>query len=517
MKNFVTIDNVPFDWEKRLHELDDYTLFVSDCFWMLKTEVYCEFYYNPCQFIGKIALIEMPDCVQQRISRCSAIFKKGEIHYGALSQSKQGVWYNTTVRFRQLERDMRIGNWFHAQGQNYVTWKGKLICDDMYVEGCERECSIHDINGGIVYDLIRMRCQSRTPTYIKSVFDLSVFDGVDVSKITVLPYEDTEWDAAQWVEKFKYYSEEVAKYNNVWDMQHIRNLRAEVFRHTVAVVKRGYYTLDGKEYAFVQEDTQSMIKGSCYYDKPFNVCSYPTQGDETIISVENSDCLTVAKGLQYKGYNVAVLNMASRQNPGGGVLGGAGAQEENIFRRTNLFLSMFQFAGYANQYGLDKHQKQYPLDREYGGIYTPNAMVFRGEEKDGYPMLGADSFHMSFIAVPGINRPDLRDDTHLADNMIEGTKNKIRTILRIGLRHGHDSLVLGALGCGAFCNPPSHIARLFHEVFEESEFKNKYCLISFAILDDHNSHRSHNPEGNYLPFVKEFHPEHKLNQTKSLC
>ena len=72
------------------------------------------------------------------------------------------------------------------------------------------------------------------------------------------------------------------------------------------------------------------------------------------------------------------------------------------------------------------------------------------------------------------------------------------------LRHGHDSLVLGTLGCGAFCNPPSRIARLFHEVFEEPEFKNKYRLISFAILDDHHSHRSHNPEGNYLLFVKEF-------------
>ena len=33
-----------------------------------------------------------------------------------------------------------------------------------------------------------------------------------------------------------------------------------------------------------------------------------------------------------------------------------------------------------------------------------------------------------------------------------------------------------------FCNPPSHIAQLFHEVFEEPEFKDKYRLISFAIL-----------------------------------
>lgn len=196
--------------------------------------------------------------------------------------------------------------------------------------------------------------------------------------------------------------------------------------------------------------------------------------------------------------------MASRRNPGGGVLGGAGAQEENLFRRTNLFQSMYQFADYANMYGLNARKEQYPLERNFGGIYTPDAIVFRGEEKSGYPLLGQDSFYMSFISVPAINRPNMKDATHLADDMIEGTKNKMRTILRIGLIHGHDALVLGALGCGAFCNPPSHIAQLFHEVFEEPEFKNKYRLICFAILDDHNANRRHNPEGNYIPFKREF-------------
>ena len=50
MKDFITVDNVPFNWTERLHELESYTLYVSDCFWMLKTENYCEFYYNPCMF-----------------------------------------------------------------------------------------------------------------------------------------------------------------------------------------------------------------------------------------------------------------------------------------------------------------------------------------------------------------------------------------------------------------------------------------------------------------------------------
>lgn len=59
----------------------------------------------------------------------------------------------------------------------------------------------------------------------------------------------------------------------------------------------------------------------------------------------------------------------------------------------------------------------------------------------------------------------------IANHHVEPIKNKIRTIFRIGLIHGHDSLVLGALGCGAFRNPPRHVAQLFHEVMEELEFK----------------------------------------------
>jgi uncharacterized protein (TIGR02452 family) len=80
----------------------------------------------------------------------------------------------------------------------------------------------------------------------------------------------------------------------------------------------------------------------------------------------------------------------------------------------------------------------------------------------------------------------------------------MRTILRIGLQHNHDSLVLGALGCGAFRNPPRDIAELFRIVINEPEFKNKFKLIVFAIIDDHNSRKSHNRDGNILPFKEVF-------------
>jgi uncharacterized protein (TIGR02452 family) len=76
--------------------------------------------------------------------------------------------------------------------------------------------------------------------------------------------------------------------------------------------------------------------------------------------------------------------------------------------------------------------------------------------------------------------------------------------LRIAGKYQHDCLVLSAFGCGAFRNTPAHVAALFREVFRETEFIRQFRLIVFAILDDHNSGREHNPEGNVLPFLDVF-------------
>jgi uncharacterized protein (TIGR02452 family) len=64
--------------------------------------------------------------------------------------------------------------------------------------------------------------------------------------------------------------------------------------------------------------------------------------------------------------------------------------------------------------------------------------------------------------------------------------------------------VLSAFGCGAFANPPNHIARLFKEVFLEDEFLGVFKYIVFAIYEDHNSSKAHNPYGNVLPFLEVF-------------
>lgn len=100
--------------------------------------------------------------------------------------------------------------------------------------------------------------------------------------------------------------------------------------------------------------------------------------------------------------------------------------------------------------------------------------------------------------------PHIEKDGMMAQTETNITLDKMRTIFRISIDQGHDSLVLSALGCGAFANPPAHIAKLFHQVIEEPEFKGALKLIDFAILDGNRTGLKHNPEGKLKPFQREF-------------
>jgi len=110
---------------------------------------------------------------------------------------------------------------------------------------------------------------------------------------------------------------------------------------------------------------------------------------------------------------------------------------------------------------------------------------------------------MSFIAMSAVNKPTL-EGTRLSQEDAETTKQKIRIILHIALTNKHDSIVLSALGCGAYKNPPRHVAELFMEVLNEDKFLRKFKVLVFAIFDDMNTHKEHNPEGNYRPFLETF-------------
>ena len=282
--------------------------------------------------------------------------------------------------------------------------------------------------------------------------------------------------------------------------------RIEIFNSTLTILRQGWYVaLNGKKIKL--PEVKEVMDAAVMYREPFHVLVDPLEPITTKVRVENKDCVLAAKELIDAGYRPAMLNLADLYTPGGLVEYGSGAQEENLCRRSNLILSLYQFShARIHQYpdlGLIQEVEQYPMDERYGGVYSGIVTFFRSPESEG-SMLEENPYNIPVISVAALSGPRIGRNGMMYPEEADITLDKIRTIFRIGQAQFHDSLVLSALGCGAFSNPPAHIAKLFHQVIEEDEFKNTFKLIDFAILDGYRTGMSHNPEGNLKPFQREF-------------
>ncbi len=264
-------------------------------------------------------------------------------------------------------------------------------------------------------------------------------------------------------------------------------------------------------------DYRAFLDGAKLYQKPYDVNDVTTVYDSTETGCINADCMELAERLIEKGYNPAILNLASAKKPGGGYRDGMGAQEESLCYSSTLSLSLYQYGDpkYINirESGVPTREIGYTLDMNWGGIYSPDVTFFRNNISKYYT-LRETSFKCDVITVAalcfngkshyaGIDELSYRsEDGGFTPEGEEIMLNKIRTIFRMGVEHGKDSLILGAFGCGAYRLPSSEVARQFRVVMEEPEFKNKFKLLVFAILE--RPRRPQGLDGHFAPFYEEF-------------
>lgn len=196
----------------------------------------------------------------------------------------------------------------------------------------------------------------------------------------------------------------------------------------------------------------------------------------TPISIIDGDTYSVAHEILLadpsRAGKVTVLNMASDLGPGGGCKKGSLAQEESLCYRSTLYHS------------IDKPD-YYPLP-PLAGIYSPGVVVYRKDMKDGFmPYEDKNEwFVVSVVSLAGLRRPELSpDETEFATPAIERLlANKIRQTLRIAAVNSMEYIILGALGCGAFRNPPEAVAKTFKQVLSEDEWKGVFKGVVFAVM-----------------------------------
>eukprot|EP01132_Coremiostelium_polycephalum_P002485 gene2485-3076_t len=304
-------------------------------------------------------------------------------------------------------------------------------------------------------------------------------------------YVNTVFNGKKWLDSFK-------SRNKNFGTKELRKL---IIDQTMVYCRQGWYPLNKTSKIEFNLDLlhENIRKTKVHFQQPpIDNLKSPVL-DHSEIKIYNEDCILVGKELINQGFNPVVLNMASKNNPGGGYLKGSGAQEENLHRRTNLFCSLEDPDGIQRG-----SEKRYPIP-DHGALYSPGIVVFRDSEMKGYQLL-EEPYLMSFISAAAIPHPPCYRDQSgrfmIKPDIVATLIKKIETILAVALHHGHDSIVLSAFGCGAFKSPPHHMAQLFNQVINSNQFRNRFKLVTFAIIEDHNSNQ--HKEGNLLPFLKEF-------------
>lgn len=197
------------------------------------------------------------------------------------------------------------------------------------------------------------------------------------------------------------------------------------------------------------------------------------------IEVLDSDTFACARAIATSSPDlrgkIAVLNLASDEEPGGGwryTL--SSTQEEALCYSSTLFATLRpEYYPWANTgEGCVK------------GVFSGSVVVWKDTLDNGCVELEeGDREVVGVITVAAPRNPDLTDDKlEFKDRMVlEEFRDKVRLVLRCAAREGKMAVVLGALGCGAYRCPPELVARGMKGVLAEEEFRGWFERVIFAV------------------------------------
>ncbi|CAF4481234.1 unnamed protein product [Rotaria sp. Silwood2] len=328
-----------------------------------------------------------------------------------------------------------------------------------------------------------------------------------------------KWNADAWLQEYQNRTEHLhlEHKSSLLSDQSRRLLQMTVMLNTIGTILKKSYLINNKQVALNLDPKLKTIvynhESLLEYGSAAKLTVTPYK--ETNVEVVNEDCVILYENCCKRYKKPLLLNMADAIIPGGGYITGDGTQEGNLFQRSDYFRSLdvgldhiqekqperFYCSHDGQILSLSDHTKMYPID-EYGAIYTSGLTFFRKSSNNGYQYMDKPLKNVYVLGMPAYSSPKL-DGNFLSPKYAVGLRKKIENIFSIAYYHKHDCLILSALGCGAFRNPPNHVSKLFRSVIEQ--YAGFFQTIIFSIIDDHNTGQKHNLRGNFKIFHDELH------------
>jgi uncharacterized protein (TIGR02452 family) len=255
--------------------------------------------------------------------------------------------------------------------------------------------------------------------------------------------------------------------------------RVELAQDTLRIIERGNYRNNlGETVSIKTEIAVAAENSKLFRDEDFPDKFELTRHDATATRFEITDETTLEAAKRVFKENpdedAFVLNFASAKNPGGGFLRGTIAQEESIAYASALYAT------------LTPHAEMYEYNRRNGTalysdwmIYSPKVPVFRNDDGS----LLQTPYTATFLTSAAVNAGALRqNEPQKADLIAPINRERARKLLWIANREQHQTLILGAWGCGVFQNDPAEIAEMFKDLLA-GEFENCFRRVIMAIYD----------------------------------
>merc|ERR1712012_838809 len=114
--------------------------------------------------------------------------------------------------------------------------------------------------------------------------------------------------------------------------------------------------------------------------------------------------------------------------------------------------------------------------------------VFRKSEADNYEFL-PEPLVLDVVTAAAVPHPPLQmapddsDEPVMEPDAEETLARTLDTVLRACCEARADGLVFGAIGCGAFANPPTHVARLWRQALLSAASRaNEIRQVIFAVF-----------------------------------
>jgi uncharacterized protein (TIGR02452 family) len=250
-----------------------------------------------------------------------------------------------------------------------------------------------------------------------------------------------------------------------------------IAKETVAIAERGWYELPSGARVEVGQAVKRAVRDTrLHYPEDFARLDLPPKTERTTFEVtgettaEAARRLVEGEGVSY----VAALNFASAKNPGGGFLGGAKAQEEDLARCSALYACLIEHRAYY-----DTNRATPSMLYTDHLIYSPDVPFFRDERLELLPA----PFLVSILTSPAPNAGEARKRGESARAIRATLARRAEQVLRVAAHHGHRVLVLGAWGCGVFQNDPREVAAVFAELLASPALERAFARVVFAVYD----------------------------------